>query len=285
MSDSILNVATVQPHYPLDMSREAHEKTFKNGLNILVQAAEKGCDYICLPEYFNCIGMPTDEIAHAVRNADAVKERIASIAIKYKTAILLPVVEERGDCLYNACHLIDAEGRIVFTYDKTHITRSEKDVKGITPGNLIKLYDSPHGRIGIVICYDIYFPEIFAVLRNRGARIIFFPSLQRSDNPAAVSAMLATRAMDSCAYVVRSSYGTPTGSAWKSGMPYGLSCIVHPDGTILASAGRYEGFAMTRVDLSREWERCRCYGYPEEPVRKFITEDRRKDLYGELAEE
>lgn len=283
-SDAAITVAAVQPPYPENESLEAHRVCYNRGLALLERAAERGCDYICLPEYFNRVGLPKDKVRERAENAEAVKSRIAELAAEYRTHIVLPVVEKREEKLFNACHLIDPRGRVVFTYDKTHITISEKNDVGITPGGRIDVYDSPHGPIGIATCYDFYFPEVFSLLSLKGARIIFFPSLQRSDNRQSVASMLATRAMDTSAFIVRSSYGTPAGSAWRPGLPYGLSCIVHPDGTCLADAGRYEGFAVARIDVTAAWKRARCYGCPAEPVRKFLREDRRPDLYGPLSQ-
>jgi len=282
--ESEVTVAAVQPPYPKEESLEAHLECFERAIAALERAAEMGCDYVCLPEYFNCIGLRAELVRERAADAESVKTRIAQLAVRYRAHIVLPVIERRGGRLFNACHLIDPQGRLAFTYDKTHITVAERDDIGVTPGGRVDVYASPHGAVGIAICYDIYFPELFSLLALKGARIIFFPSLQRSDNPRAVAAMLSTRAMDTCAFLVRSSYGTAAAGAWRPGLPYGLSCIVHPDGTILADAGRYEGFAVARIDLTAERRRPRCHGYPVEPVRKFLREDRRPELYGPLAQ-
>ena len=65
----------------------------------------------------------------------------------------------------------------------------------------------------------------------------------------ASEAILKTRAMDTKAYVVRSSYGCPADLPWKAGMMFGQSCIVHPDGAILGNAGHYEGLALAHTPV------------------------------------
>ena len=91
--------------------------------------------------------------------------------------------------------------------------------------------------------------------------------------------MLRTRAMDAKAYLIRSSYGRAADLPWKAGHMFGQSAIVHPDGTLLANAGHYEGFALAHVQAPFVWQRQRCGGYPAEAVREFLDEDRRPEAY------
>ena len=87
--------------------------------------------------------------------------------------------------------------------------------------------------------------------------------------------------MDTKAYIARASYGRRADQPWKAGLMFGQSAIVHPDGTVLANAGHYEGIALAHIEVPFAWQRQRCGGYPAEPVRRFLREDRRPDVYGE----
>ena len=283
MAEHKVSIAAIQPPYPADDSLAAHMATRERGIALASQAAAKGCDFICLPEYFNCVGLSPADSRREAQLAAEVRTRVAEIAAASGAYVLLPVLEERPQGLFNAIHLINRDGHVVYTYDKTHLTIAEKQDWGVRPGDRVAVFETPHAPVAVATCYDMYFPEYLRALALRGARLIFFPSLQRSDSPEAVAAMLAVRAMDSFAYLVRSSYGSPAGSAWRPGMPYGMSRIVHPDGSVLADAGRYEGFALAVVDLAHAWRRTRCHGRPPEPVRDFITQDRRPELYGDLT--
>ena len=85
---------------------------------------------------------------------------------------------------------------------------------------------------------------------------------------------------DTKAYIARASYGRSADQPWKAGLMFGQSAIVHPDGTVLANAGHYEGIALAHIEVPFAWQRQRCGGYPAEPVRRFLREDRRPDVYG-----
>ena len=132
------------------------------------------------------------------------------------------------------------------------------------------------------IGYDIYFPELWAGLYRHEPDIIFFPSLQLSDHGMASEALLKARAMDTKAYVCRSSYGRAEELPWKAGQMFGQSAIIHPDGTVLASPGHYEGFGVARIAAPFAWQRQRCSGRGREPVRSFLQEDSRPDVYAKL---
>ena len=283
MNPHRITVAAIQPPYPAEGSLASSAATLERSLELLEEAAQKRCDFICLPEYVNCCGLNPDQAHQKADEAETLTARVADLARRHGTHIILPVLERRDGRLFNASHLIDPTGRVLFTYDKTHLTKGEREIKGVTPGGRLDVYESAHGALAVATCYDFYFPELFGVLARKGARMIFFPSLQRSDAPEAVSRMLSARAMDCSAFIVRSSYGAPAGAPWRPGRPYGLSGIVHPDGTWLANAGHDQGFALAVIDSAFEWKRRRCYGLPEEPVKRFLAEDRRPDLYGDTS--
>ena len=184
-----------------------------------------------------------------------------------------------GGGWWNRLYVFSAQGETVATYDKVHLTLGEREVYSLVPGHEIKTFDTRYGRIAIVTCYDIYFPELFVALTRAEPDLIFFPSLQRSDHEMASEAMLRTRAMDTQAYIVRSSFGRESTAPWRKDMMFGQSCVVHPDGSILANAGHYEGVALAYIRVPFDWQRARCGGYPCQSVRAFLAEDRRPDLY------
>ena len=280
MDDARLTVAAVQPPYPEGDSWAAHAATRRRGLDLLRAATERNCDLICLPECFNCVGLTPGAAQDAARNAGALREEVAEVARQGGCYVLLPLVEERDGVFRNACDLLGPDGRTLFSYLKTHATRAEREQLGIEPGDAPGIHELPVvGKIGIAICYDIYFPELFAHYLASGVRCVFFPSLQRSESPEAVLQMLATRAMDCCAFFVRAAYAMATGGAWRPGLPYGMSCVVHPDGTVLANAGHYEGFAVASVHLAGPWCKPRSHGCAAASVRSFLLEDRRPVLY------
>lgn len=244
-----------------------------------VEALKKDVAFVCLPEYFNCFGVEASELSVTVENWQSILDDVCRLAGEYRSYIILPIIVPVEDAFRNRAYLIDTSGEVIGFYDKTHVTITEKKDMGIVAGNEIKTFDTEYGRVGIVICYDVYFPELFASLRSGRPDMIFFPSLQRSDHELANAALLQTRATDTQAYIVRSSFGCPLGVPWTKDMMFGQSAIVHPDGTILANAGHYEGVALAHVTVPFTWQRTRCGGCGPMPVRDFLDEDGRSELY------
>lgn len=271
-------LAGIQPAFGRQAGAQANEAIIDSGMVLLEGALRRGAGLCCLPECFNVFGFSVHEMVTQCGNAEAVVERAAGLARQYHGWVVVPVIEQVDGVCRNRAWLIDAEGRRAGFYDKTHVTASEKDA-GITAGAEVTVWETPMGRIGIAICYDVYFSEWFATLTGHGVDVIVLPSLQRGEHEPASEAMLRTRAMDSQAYLLRSSFGCPAGVVWQKHMMFGQSCVVHPDGTFLANAGHYEGMALAEVTLPFTWKRARCYGYPIQAVREFLEEDRRGDLY------
>ncbi|MEE3258658.1 MAG: nitrilase-related carbon-nitrogen hydrolase [Candidatus Latescibacterota bacterium] len=274
-----ITIASIQPPCLDEASPESHVEMVETGFALLREALGKGTAFCCLPEYFNVFGANAAEYCALAANCAEFLERARALASEHRSYIVLPMIVPEGDAFYNRAYLIDPQGDIAGHYDKVHPTLGERELFGVSAGSAPIVFDTAYGRIAIPICYDIYFPEFFGALTRLKPDILFFPSLQRSDHETASEAMLRTRAMDAKAYVVRASYGRRADLPWKAGQMFGQSAIVHPDGTLLANAGHYEGIALAHVQLPFVWQRQRCGGYPAEPVRDFLDQDRRPEAY------
>ncbi|MDP6699125.1 MAG: carbon-nitrogen hydrolase family protein [Candidatus Latescibacteria bacterium] len=275
-----ITLASIQPPCLDEASPAAHAHMTERGFALLAEALAKDTAFCCLPEYFNVFGAePAQYNALAANHADFL-ERTRALAANHAAHIVLPMIVPDNGAFYNRAYVIDPRGAIAGRYDKVHPTLGERAQLRIAAGSAPVAVDTEHGRIAVPICYDIYFPEFFSALARLKPDILFFPSLQRSDHETASEAMLRTRAMDAKAYIVRSSYGRAADLPWKAGQMFGQSAIVHPDGTFLANAGHYEGIALAHVEVPFVWQRQRCGGYPAEPVRDFLAEDRRPEAYG-----
>jgi len=274
-----IGLAAIQPPFLEEKGWTANQQIINAGLGLLEEALSKGMAFACLPEYFNVFGVIDEPMSQVCANHDAVLTRTAALAAKYRSYVILPMVVQHNEHYYNRALVIDDSGAVLGWYDKTHLTIAEKDQLGLTAGNELKTFATKYGRIAVVICYDVYFPELFAGLCSSAVDIVFFPSVQRSEHELASAAILRTRAMDTQAYIVRAGYGQKLELPWRKDMMFGQSCVVHPDGTILANAGHYEGWAIAQAAVPFVWRRQRCSGYPAESVRGFLAEDRRDDLY------
>ena len=276
-----IRVASVQPFAPLDASETPlmQEAAWRSA----DEAVKGGARLVVFPEYFNVMGLEPADAFRESRRAEAFKQTAATWCRNQQTWLLLPIIEQQGARRYNAAHLFDPDGQCVATYHKTHITGTERTAYGLTAGDDISTVDTPLGRIGVMICYDIYFPEVARLLFLKGVEIILFPSLQRSDREASCMVLNRARAMDSTAYLIRSSYGQRAGTTFSPDKMFGGSCIIAPNGDVLSDAGHVEGFALADIEPKIPWKRQRCHGMPPQSVREFLTEDRRPNLYGPLA--
>ena len=274
-----ITIASIQPPFSETKSVEDNGRMIEAGFKLLIEALKKDVAFACLPEFFNCFGIATAELGAAGENWQSILERTRGLAREYSSHIVLPMVVPVDGAHRNRAYVIDGTGEIAGFYDKTHLTVAERDDLGMVAGDEIKAFDTEHGRIAVVICYDVYFPELLVAVRAQRPDMVFFPSLQRSDHELANAALLQTRAMDTQAYIVRSSFGCPLDVPWSKDMMFGQSAIVHPDGTILANAGHYEGIALAQVTMPFAWRRNRCGGYGPMTVRDFLDQDRRGELY------
>jgi len=276
---SRITIACIQPPCLDEASPQAQEHMLESGLSLLEEALEKDTVFCCLPEFFNVFGARQEDYCTLAVNHAEVLERVRALASSHQSYIVLPMLVPDGGNFYNRAYLIAPDGTLKGHYDKVHPTLAEREKLGVVGGHSIDVFDTEYGRVALPICYDIYFPEFFAALAQRQPDILFFPSLQRSDHEPASEALLKARAMDTKSYIARASYGRQTDLPWKAGQMFGQSAIVHPDGTLLANAGHYEGIALAHVEVPFSWQRQRCGGYAAEPVRQFLAEDRRPHIY------
>ncbi|MBN4060988.1 carbon-nitrogen hydrolase family protein [bacterium AH-315-I18] len=283
MSISNLHVATIQPFHPDSLAENILMQ--ESAWQWVDQAVTDGAQLVVLPEYFNVMGLTTQQVLEEAKKAQKQREIASKVCQQHHIWLLLPLIEHRDQGVFNTAHLFNPLGEIVLTYDKTHLTLGERQDYGLTPGDAIKTVDTEFGRVGVMICYDIYFPEVARVLALEGAQIILFPSLQRSEQEDCCMLLNRMRAMDSTAYLIRSSYGRRPSKVHKPGLTYGSSCIIGPDGSILANAGYDEGFTHAVIAPKTPWQRQRCHGMPPHAVRDFLNEDRRPELYGTIFRE
>lgn len=276
-----ITIASIQPPCLDEASAASQAHMLETGFALLTEAMGKDTAFCCLPEYFNVFGAPAQDYCGLAANHTELLKRTCGLAAAHRSYIILPMLVPQAGHFLNRAYLINPQGAVAGHYDKVHPTLGEREQFKVRAGRALKVFDTPHGRVVLPICYDIYFPEFFSALTRLKPDLMFFPSLQRSDHETASEAMLRTRAMDAKAYLVRSSYGRQADLPWKAGQMFGQSAVVHPDGTVLANAGHYEGIALAHVRVPFVWQRQRCGGYPAEAVRDFLAEDRQPEAYGD----
>ena len=185
-----------------------------------------------------------------------------SIAVKIKNRI------------YNKSYLIDPEGKIIYDYSKSHLFDVDlphlnvQESSVFYPGNKLSLVTTGLGNIGILICYDIRFPEAARKLTLSGAELILVPAaFNNITGPAHWHAMFRARAIENQVYIAAASPARNNNSKYKA---YGHSMIVNPWGKIISEAREKEKiiYADIRPDVLKEVRE-------ELPLLKH----RRKELY------
>ncbi|MHB0946162.1 MAG: carbon-nitrogen hydrolase family protein [Sedimentisphaerales bacterium] len=275
----IIGISSIQPPYFEEKSIGNNDIIISRGFEYLTKSLKMSAKICCLPEYFNVFGLPTEAISSMCDNYEEILRKVSELAGKFSSYIILPMIVPENGKYFNRAYLIGPNGSIIGYYDKLHLTITEKEELLLEPGNKLGIFETDYGKVVITICYDIYFSELYGKIATEKPDIVFLPSLQRGDHEIASEAMLKTRAMDTRAYLVRSSYGQFIGLPWQKNMGMGQSCIVHPDGTILANSGHYEGFAIANTHVPFIWKRPRCSGYECQKVSEFLNSDRRPEFY------
>jgi 5-aminopentanamidase len=187
------------------------------------------------------------------------------------------MLERDGDALHNSAVLIGPDG-LIGTYRKTHLPFLGVD-RFVVAGDELSVYDTPLGRIGLEICYDLRFPEVTRTLALKGADIVAHPTNFPLAARPQTEFITRARAAENRVYVLTSNR---IGKE-RSGEFCGWSQIVDPHGTRLAEAGADEE-ALLIADIDLERARDKDFVIPGE-YELYLFGHRRPNLYGALVEE
>ncbi|MFP5505713.1 MAG: carbon-nitrogen hydrolase family protein [Gammaproteobacteria bacterium] len=229
---------------------------------LIYQAVKQGAGMVVLPENFAIMGLKeTDKVA--AREADGkgpIQDFLAQQAKRHKVWIVggtVPLVADDPGKVRAACLVYDDKGRRVARYDKMHLfdvkvvgsderyTESET----IEPGNDLAVIDTPFGRLGLAVCYDLRFPELFRAMLDQGMELVAVPSAFTAiTGRAHWETLVRTRAVENLAYVFAAAQG---GYHINGRETHGDSMIVDPWGSILDRLPRGSGVVVADVDLER----------------------------------
>lgn len=172
------------------------DQDFSKILKMVDREGAKGTDMIVLPETWR------GQVDPETLAGETITE-LAKLAKKHHTYILSPIDRTDGTNRYNTAVLINRQGEVVFGYDKVYPYWAEFDLKAgpVSPGaNGQMVYDTDFGRIGVAICFDSNFPEVWQALRDKGAEVVFWPSAYSA------GAQLQAYALMHHYYIVTSTY-------------------------------------------------------------------------------
>ncbi len=150
------------------------EDNLKPVFNLLREAGKFSPDIVCLPETFPFIGIPIEEsLKFAEPIPGKITESLSQIAKEHGFWLIGGTFEKNKQSLYNSCFVMDEKGKIKGIYHKMFPTMGELE-NGITPGKEPLVLDTPWGKIGFAICFDMNFKEVMDSLGDRGAKLVFF---------------------------------------------------------------------------------------------------------------
>lgn len=217
----------------------------KHWENWLDAAGAKGADIALMPELFNGILDPMK----AESEDGPSRKLMANKARQWKMHVSGTTYVRRGDLVFNTAPLFDREGKLIGTYDKNMVYEPELDW-GATPGEGLPVFQTDIGKIGIIICYDSWFPETVQMLALQGAELVLMP------NEGYYTELIHARSADNGVFIAASSGANPAGVWDPAGNKAGED---NPDPTCGGPSAilNYEKNERTRlffvtVDLSKK---------------------------------
>jgi deaminated glutathione amidase len=230
---------------------------------LLRAAKDAGAEVACLPENFSFIGL-RDADKLQVAEADGhgpVQAFLRDTARELKMWILGGSTVIKGDSdtrVANASLLIDADGKRVARYDKIHLFdvtipgRNERYLESthVTPGRKVVIADTPVGRLGLSVCYDMRFPELYRELVVQGAEWLVMPSaFTVPTGRAHWETLLRARAIENLCYVVAPAQSGVHTSGRET---YGDTLIVDYWGQVLSRLAKGAGVITADIDLAKQ---------------------------------
>lgn len=230
--------------------------TMEKAEKMVKEAADNGADIVVLPEMFNC---PYDKkyFKPFAKAENGESTAAMSSWAKEKGIILVggSIPEPAGEKLYNTCFVFDENGEIIAKHRKAHLFDVDieggirfKESNNFAPGNEITVFDTKFGKMGVMVCFDIRFPELSRAMANRGAQVIFCPAqFNMTTGPKHWELSVRARAMDNELFFVGASAARYEGFNYEC---WGHSTVVSPFGMVLASCDEKEQILYCDIDLS-----------------------------------
>jgi deaminated glutathione amidase len=227
---------------------------------LIAQAAHDGAQLVALPEYFCLMGhSDTDKLAHAEAPGDGPVQRF--LAEQAKTHALwiiggtLPIKTEDPAHARNACCVYAPDGALAARYDKIHLFHYDNGRERYDEGRVLQAGSTPVAlqaaglRVGLSICYDLRFPELYRALMNPPCDLISVPAaFTYTTGRAHWELLLRARAVENQCYVIAAAQG---GLHENGRRTWGHSMIVDPWGEVLAVRAEGEGVVLADIDAAR----------------------------------
>ena len=224
---------------------------------LIEKAVGLGARLVVLPEYFPIMGMQdTDKVSVREQpGRGVIQDFLSETARKHKIWLVggsMPLAASTADKVLNSCLVYNELGEQVACYDKIHLFNLDlgnehyHEGRTIEPGQQVVVVDSPFGRVGLAICYDLRFPELFRAMKN--VDIIVLPSaFTETTGKVHWEVLVRARAIENLAYVVAAAQG---GYHINGRETHGNSMIVDPWGRVLDRLPRGSGVVIAEINPS-----------------------------------
>lgn len=232
--------------------------------DLVRQAAGQGAGFVLTPEVTNCLSSDRALQRRVLRAEDdditlaTLRQDAASHGIWLLIGSLGVLTDDPDGRFANRSFLVGPDGGVVARYDKIHMfdvnvsdTEQYRESSGYRPGSRAVVADTPFGTVGMSVCYDVRFPQLYRTLAKAGAEILTVPAAFNDTTGAAHwEVLLRARAIETGSYVLAPAQ---TGShAAHNGRPrrtWGHSLAVSPWGEVLADGGTEVGVTLVALDL------------------------------------
>jgi predicted amidohydrolase len=232
-------------------------QNFAVAQRLVKEAAEQGAQLALLPEYWPIMGLEdTDKLALAEQDGGEIQSRMAAMAKDNGIWLIggtLPMASIEAGKVLNATLVYNPQGEVVARYDKIHLFSFSKgeehfdEARTIRHGTEVATFDAPFGKVGLSVCYDLRFPELYRAMGS--CALMVAPSaFTYTTGQAHWELLLRARAVENQCYVLAAAQG---GKHVNGRRTWGHSMLIDPWGEILSVLPEGEGLAIGDIDPHR----------------------------------
>jgi len=249
MSRKKFKLALCQLRTELDL-----DSTMAKASAMVALAAEKGADVVVLPEMFNCPYSKEYFKSFALLGHESSVEAMSRWARENKVLLIGGSVPEKaGDRLYNTAYVFDKEGQCIAKHRKVHLFDIDmpgmrfKESATFAPGGEVTVFDTEFGKMGLAICFDLRFAELFRSMARKGAELVLLPAqFNMTTGPRHWELLLRSRAVDNQLFVAACAAARYEGFSYEC---WGHSTVAGPMGEVLYSCDEKEQILYADIDL------------------------------------
>ena len=253
-----LTIAAVQM-----VSTADFETNLDTAEKLIREAGSGGANMVVLPEYFSLMAHKEKDKFDYVEEhlSGEMQSRISQLAKELRVWIVAgthPIASDEKERPYGRCYVFNDLGETVCWYDKIHLFDVDvKDNLGsycesqyTKEGSEVVSFETPWGKIGLAVCYDLRFPELFRQLTEQGCEIFIMPAaFTHTTGKVHWLPLIQARAIENLCYFVASAQG---GEHENGRQTWGHSCIVSPWGKLIQELPKGEGYVIDSFDKEKQ---------------------------------